>query len=209
MNALAKHVATAKALAPENPEAKMPVSQAIDSDEREESREPEDEEVSARSKRKVPYTASKEEILLNHQRWGHLNFDQVCKLMGVSPDPSLRRLCQACFRAKMVKHAPPRGPRLERADAPLRWVHIDFVGPIDVPSPAGNRWWLTIVDDFSAMVFVLLLKYKSEGGTKFTAWRRLMENQLQTKVARIYTDADRVFGGNRFQQAAIADGVQS
>ena len=44
----------------------------------------------------------------------------------------------------------------------LDYVHADVWGPSTVPTHGGNRYFLSIIDNFSRKVFVFLMKHKSE-----------------------------------------------
>lgn len=47
----------------------------------------------------------------------------------------------------------------------LELVHSDFCGPISPPTPAGNRYFISFVDDFSRKMWVYMLKQKNEAGS--------------------------------------------
>ena len=65
-----------------------------------------------------------ETIIAWHLRLGNLNFATVCKLLGISYDPSAIRLCVACYKAKMHM-MPHHFGKLDRASGPLRWIWMD------------------------------------------------------------------------------------
>jgi hypothetical protein len=46
--------------------------------------------------------------------------------------------------------------------APLELVHGDLCGPISPATPAGNRYFLLLVDDYSRFMWVKLLRTKDE-----------------------------------------------
>jgi histone deacetylase 1/2 len=48
------------------------------------------------------------------------------------------------------------------ATAPLELVHGDLCGPISPATPAGNRYFLLLVDDYSRFMWIKLLRTKDE-----------------------------------------------
>ncbi|GJZ20305.1 zinc finger, CCHC-type containing protein [Tanacetum coccineum] len=53
-------------------------------------------------------------------------------------------------------------------------------GPSRVESMSGNRYFLSIVDDYSRRVWVHFLRHKNEAFNKFKDWKQLLENQTGT-----------------------------
>lgn len=49
-----------------------------------------------------------------------------------------------------------------RDKKPLELVHADLCGPIRTTTPAGNRYFLLVVDDYSCFMWVALIKSKDE-----------------------------------------------
>lgn len=41
-------------------------------------------------------------------------------------------------------------------------LHLDVWGPYNIPTFDGNKYFLTIVDDFSRIVWIFLLKFKCD-----------------------------------------------
>jgi len=46
--------------------------------------------------------------------------------------------------------------------AMLEYVHSDYLGPLRVPSLGGPRYFLSIIDDYSRMTWVFMMKQKSK-----------------------------------------------
>ena len=44
----------------------------------------------------------------------------------------------------------------------LDYVHSDYWGPSRVPSLGGEKCFLSIIDDYSRMTWVFMMKHKSE-----------------------------------------------
>jgi hypothetical protein len=69
-------------------------------------------------------------------------------------------LCDPCLRAKMTRLPFPKEAR--KADNAGELFHVDFQGPLPVPSRQGNRHKLLLVDDYSGFAFLYHVQRKSE-----------------------------------------------
>ena len=133
-----------------------------------------------------------DQLVTWHLRLGHLHFPAVCKILNIPYNSDDVRLCISCYKAKMHM-LPHKKAARERAPGPLRWIWIDGYGPIDVPTPGGCRYYLIIVDDFSRKFWIFLTKTKAQWCAEFLQWKVTWENQMTTKIARVYCDVDKVF----------------
>lgn len=68
--------------------------------------------------------------------------------------------CVNCPVAKFTKQ--PFKLSESRAKMPFELVHIDTWGPYRVSTREGYRYFLTVVDDFSRVTWVHILKAKNE-----------------------------------------------
>lgn len=92
-----------------------------------------------------------------HRRLGHPS-DKVLKNMEL---PIPRSFCDICVRAKQSATPIGKGPR-KRENKPMIAIHTDVCGPIDPMTFSGERYFMTIIDDFSRFTEIRLLKHKSE-----------------------------------------------
>nr|GEY95986.1 hypothetical protein [Tanacetum cinerariifolium] len=82
---------------------------------------------------------------------------------------------------------------IHQTKATLDYLHSVCWGPSRVSSLGGARYILLIVDDFSRVTWVFLMKPKSEAFEKFKRWKILIENQTGRKIKRLHTDnAERI-----------------
>ena len=77
--------------------------------------------------------------------------------------------------------------------AMLDYIHVDCWGPSHVPSLGGSRFFLSVIDDYSSMTWVFMMKHKSEAFKVFKQWKTLVENQTEKKIKRLRTDNDLEF----------------
>lgn len=106
--------------------------------------------------------AGEMDVAIWHQRLGHLpveklRYVQSCKM--ASNKDSFH--CQVCPFAKQIRF-PFRTKERNQCIQKFDLLHIDIWGPYKVDSHVGNKYFLTIVDDFSRFTWIYLLKKKSE-----------------------------------------------
>ena len=99
---------------------------------------------------------------------------------------STLNFCEPCVLAK--QHRSSFSPALHKSKSILEYLHADLWGPESVCSHGGNKYFLSIIDDFSRHVFVFLLKSKDETFDKFSSWKVLIENQTSKKIKALRTD---------------------
>ena len=63
-----------------------------------------------------------------------------------------------------------------------------FRGPFSIPTTAGHRYFLTIVDDASRATWVFLMKAKSEVRPLIVSFYNMVHTQFQTTIKSIKTD---------------------
>jgi hypothetical protein len=109
--------------------------------------------------------------------------------------------CETCALAKAHRLPFKRQPKSHRirTTRPIELVHMDLC-EMSKQSVSGERWILTIVDDFTRHGDVFLLKYKSDAFARYKEWEREVENQFNTKVAQIRCDR-----GGEFLSAAFTE----
>ncbi|KAI3516559.1 hypothetical protein L1887_15478 [Cichorium endivia] len=120
-----------------------------------------------------------------HTRLGHINFAAL-KLMsdkkiveGNRPNPYPS---QTSYRAKR---------RLEL-------VHGDLCGPITPPTPSGNKYFMLLVDDYSRVHWVYLMKTKDEAFQTFKNFKAKVVNETGEKIKTLRTDRGGEFLSNEF-----------
>ena len=82
-----------------------------------------------------------------HRRWGHLNFEECCKQLGMSINASKKLVCEECELSKIrVKNVSKVAS--SRSDQPIYRLHVDLSGR-KLSTLDGKRYYLLITDDFS------------------------------------------------------------
>ena len=77
--------------------------------------------------------------------------------------------CEHCVFGKLHHTKFPR--EIHRTKGTLDYIHSDCWGPSRVESMGGDRYFLLIIDDYSRMSWVFMMKHKSEAFNKFNSGR--------------------------------------
>jgi hypothetical protein len=147
---------------------------------------------------RVAITESKKSIedsILWHRRLGHPGNDKLVMaprgLLGLPSLSPIREGCQTCELSKAVRRQ-NREP-VEKAILPLTRVYIDFWGPYKYKTIAGNRYILTITDDYSRKSWIELTKTRDEVYDRLRRWRSIAELESKRKLEAIRVDNAKEF----------------
>ncbi|GJP54688.1 hypothetical protein CLOM_g13741 [Closterium sp. NIES-68] len=150
-----------------------------------------------------------------HERLCHVNFPMLQKLVK---DGSLKGLevkggvkeigsCPTCLETKFSKF--PFNSTTGPAKTPLALVHMDVVGPTRALSLSGSRYFLTIVDDHTRVVWVYPLKSKGEvAAAVLKEWMPRAQRECGHKVKVIHNDNGGEFIGADFEGELKRKGIQ-
>ncbi|GFU43755.1 retrovirus-related Pol polyprotein from transposon TNT 1-94 [Trichonephila clavipes] len=76
-----------------------------------------------------------------------------------------------------------------RSKRPLELLHMDLCGPMPTESQGGNKYFLSIIDDYSRKVTVFPIRNKSDVFHTFIRFQKRAERFLSRKVIAVRTDA--------------------
>lgn len=163
------------------------------------------------SKEVCPLTKAEEEAWLWHSRLGHVNF-KAMQLMAqnkMAHDfPSIclsKELCSGCFLSKQQCKSFSHSNFV--AKHVLELIHGDLCGPISPPTPAGNKYFMLLVDDYSRMMWVYMLKNKDEALDCFKKFKLLVENGKKKTVQVFRTDRGGEFCSKDFEKFCADSGI--
>ncbi|CAI7761393.1 unnamed protein product, partial [Closterium sp. NIES-53] len=149
-----------------------------------------------------------------HRRLGHVAMPLLkqlekdggvkgLKLNGQPPDDN----CEICLLSKFTRfpfHSVTGGSK-----KPLELVHIDLVGPLPVQGHKGERYFLTIVDDWSRLMWAYPLKQKDHAAVTIKEdWLPFVEKKVECVVKRIRTDRGGEFLGVEMTAWLKKQGIQ-
>ncbi|CAI7870037.1 unnamed protein product, partial [Closterium sp. NIES-53] len=129
-----------------------------------------------------------------HRRLGHvamlllkqLEKDGAVKGLKLNRQPPDDN-CEICLLSKFTRF--PFHSVNGRIKKPLELVHMDLVGPLPVQRHKGERYFLTIVDDWSRFIWAYPLKQKGHAASTIKEdWLPFVEKQAECVVKRIRTD---------------------
>lgn len=148
-----------------------------------------------------------------HKRLGHVNrriIEEMKKedlVTGIKEDSGEKRQCEPCIEGKMCRKAHPRliGKRTSRI---MELWHMDLIGPIKPSSRGGKKYIFTIVDDYSRVIFLELLKEKGEAAEKLKELIILKENQSELKLKAIRSDNGGEFIGTDLEEWFKKKGIK-
>ncbi|GFW38998.1 retrovirus-related Pol polyprotein from transposon TNT 1-94 [Trichonephila clavipes] len=129
-----------------------------------------------------------------HQRFCHVNNDYLVKTSKTDSVKGLPRLtdngkthCIPCKLAKS-KRVSFKKTGAVRSKRPLELLHMDLCGPMQTESQGGNKYFLSIIDDYSRKVTVFPIRNKSDVFHTFIRLQKRAEPFLSKKVIAVRTD---------------------
>jgi len=128
-----------------------------------------------------------------HARLGHVNFKSLRLLVekkmaaGVPMIEHPEQVCHGCLAGKQARKFFPKTTSF-RAEKPLQLVYVDLCGPITPPTPAGNKYFMLLVDDHSRWMNVSMLKSKDQAVDVFVKYKAEVQNQTGEKIKVLRSD---------------------
>ncbi|UYV63271.1 hypothetical protein LAZ67_2003604 [Cordylochernes scorpioides] len=149
-----------------------------------------------------------------HNRFGHLNFDDLRKLQRENlvnglPKGEFKSItsCETCIRGKQTRLPFPE-ISLTKSTEPLQLIHSDICGPMRTKSYGGALYFATFIDDFSRMIFTFVMKQKSEIFKGFKLFKRFSEKQTGKKIKAIRSDNAAEYLNSDFKEYLSEEGIR-
>jgi len=143
-----------------------------------------------------------------HRRLGHRTLDQA-SIQYLQPrvseftikrgtnDNGHSRICETCAIGR--QHTEPITGTREKAKDLLEVVNSDICGPMQVSTIAGERYFITFIDEKSGRIAVTLLKTKSEALGAFQAYKVRAEKAAGREIKCLRTDGGGEFLAQQFK----------
>jgi transposase InsO family protein len=128
-------------------------------------------------------------VELWHKRMGHPSMKITQLIPGINRHGSgmdFNKACDICFRAKQTREKFPLSEH--NASSIFEIIHCDLWGPYRTPSTCGAYYFLTIVDDYSRVVWIYLLMDKREVSQNLKDYFSLVERQFNKQVKIFRSD---------------------
>jgi hypothetical protein len=128
-----------------------------------------------------------------HTRYGHLNFDAMCRLVQgdmVLEMPSVEhvdQVCDGCLVGKQRRTLFPTEANYHAREC-LDLIHDDLCGPISPPMHSDKRYFLLLVDDKTRYMWLVFLSRKDEAPAAIRRWQASMEVETDLRLRVLHTD---------------------
>lgn len=148
-----------------------------------------------------------------HNRFGHLNFGSLNKMIKVNSVKGIKsklnsgNVCEICAKSKVCVKKFPKASE-NRATEVLALVHTDICGPMNIESIGGARYFVTFLDDRSRYMFVYFLKSRDEILDKFKEFKSFLENQSGKNLKALRSDNGREYLSGAFEQLLVNSGIK-
>lgn len=148
-----------------------------------------------------------------HNQLGHVNLPTLKSMsdkkvvIGLPKIEQSTQLCKGCLEGKQTRNPFPLQSTF-KAKARLELVHGDLCGPITPPTSSGNRYFFLLVDDFSRVMWVFLLKTKDETLGVFRKFRMAVENETGERMKIFCSDRGGEYNSRQFEDYCDETGLQ-
>lgn len=116
-----------------------------------------------------------------------------------------KQTCETCIVSKQTRL--PFNTTRTRADRALQIIHTDICGQLE-PTHDGNRYILTILDDYTHFTKIYLLKLKSQASYYLKQYIQESERELKEKVSTIRCDNGGEYKSTEFVSWCRQNGIK-
>lgn len=147
-----------------------------------------------------------------HRRLGHRHPEDIAKIVrdglgtGLNlTDCGIRSVCGTCCEGKLSRLPFPKSE--SKSKAVLDLIHSDLCGQMEVVTPSGNRYILTLIDDFSRFCVIYLLERKSQADEKIREFVQLARTQFGKTPRVLRTDGGGEYSSESFKSFLRNEGI--
>ncbi len=130
-----------------------------------------------------------------HERLAHVDPKGIVKMVkhgvvsGIEiSDTAAADNCEGCIYGKSTRAVIPNKSDT-RAQATLDLIHSDVLGPVEVPSLGGSRYFISFIDDHSKWTTVYPKRNKSDSLAMFKMFHNYAETHTGRKI-KLLTSAN-------------------
>lgn len=124
-----------------------------------------------------------------HCRLGHPSFDKIFEMKTVLPNISTKKSSSHCHTCHLAKqNRLPFVSHTTFASHPFDIIHIDVWGSFHEPTVDAYKFFLTIVDDYTRLTWVYLLKQKFDVLHVFPNFYAYVSTQFNVKIKSVRSD---------------------
>ena len=140
-----------------------------------------------------------------HRRFGHRNINAIKSIIakelvtGIKINKcSCNFNCEVCLRAKLTR-SPFSKASESKTNGILELIHCDLCGPMQNQTPGSNRYFITLIDDYSRFCTVFFIASKDLAFDKIKEFVEQTENQFGKRVKILRTDRGGEFVNKKMQ----------
>lgn len=137
-----------------------------------------------------------------HRRLGHLNR----KCLGIMHLPTSNKACGPCMEGKATR-GPFKQTSKPRSRRVAEMLHTDIAGPVKECGLNGEKYFMTVLDDYSHFSVVFPLVQKSQATEKLIEYIRRLENETGNTVQRIRCDHGGEYTANKLKDFCKIKGI--
>ena len=115
-------------------------------------------------------------------------------------------MCGPCQHGKQTRTS--HKTKEHCTSKPLEIIHADVCGPTRNQALQGERYFVLFVDDYTRMMWIYFIKYKSETFECFKNLKALVENEKDSKIKCLRTDRGGEFTSNEFSKFCNIHGIK-
>ncbi|KAK2361452.1 secreted RxLR effector protein [Trifolium repens] len=147
-----------------------------------------------------------------HKRYEHLNFRGLSDLNSKNlvhglPKISVKNsICEVCVKNKQIR-SPFVREAPKRAIVALQVVHSDIYGSFEVSSLSESKCFITLVDEFTRMLWMYTIKLKSEVFDVFKRFKTLIEKESDKSIKILRTDGSSEYTSKEFKAFCVSQGI--
>lgn len=93
------------------------------------------------------------------------------------------------------------------ANVALQVVQSDICGPFEVPSLGRIRYFITFIDEFTRMMWLYTIKFKSEALKVFRKFKILIEKESDKSIKILRTNGGGEYNSKEFETFYINQGI--
>jgi len=159
------------------------------------------------------YLSQIDESWMWHKRLGHASFDKLINIIKINAVRAIQKL----FKPNQGVCGPFQHGNQTRTSHktkefstsnPLEIIHVDLCGPTTALTLQGERYFALFVDDYTRMMWVYSIKYKSEAFVCLKNLKALVENEKDSKIKCLRTDRGGEFTSKEFYELCKVHGSE-
>lgn len=149
-----------------------------------------------------------------HKCFGHRDMNAIRKLQSDNLVTDLEidscdgtSACETCLEGKMTRLPYPK-KSLSTTRNVLDLIHTDLCGPFQTPTPRGNRYVLTLIDDYSRYTIIYLLQTKDQAAARIEDFILYAMNKFEKPPKIIRSDRGGEYTGKVNQDLLRKYGIE-